>query len=49
MAETATSLFVRGIAKFKKSDIEAGNTDIAAAKAIQADIAEEFAKYGVKP
>jgi hypothetical protein len=44
----ASSLYGRGVAKLKKGDSNAGNSDIAAAKAIQADIAEEFARYGVK-
>jgi tetratricopeptide (TPR) repeat protein len=44
----AASLFGRGVTKLKKGDKNAGSADIAAAKAIQADIAEEFAKYGVR-
>lgn len=43
------SLYGRGLAKLKKGDTAGGNADIAAAKAIQADIAEEFAEYGVRP
>ena len=42
------SLYGRGIAKLRKGDTSGGNADIAAAKAIQSDIAEEFAGYGVK-
>jgi tetratricopeptide (TPR) repeat protein len=45
----APSLYGRGIAKLLKGDTAAGNIDIAAAKAVQANIAEEFAKYGIKP
>jgi tetratricopeptide (TPR) repeat protein len=45
----AYSLYGRGIAKLRKGDTAAGQADIAAAKAAQANIAEEFAKYGVKP
>ena len=43
----AGSLYGRGIAKLKKGD-STGNADINSAKAIQSDIAEEFAGYGVK-
>jgi membrane associated rhomboid family serine protease/Tfp pilus assembly protein PilF len=45
----AASLYGRGLAKLKKGDAGGGEADIAAAKAIQADIAEEFARYGVTP
>jgi hypothetical protein len=45
----AASLYGRGVAKLKKGDSTAGNDDVAAAKAIQADIAEELAKYGIQP
>jgi tetratricopeptide (TPR) repeat protein len=44
----AASLYGRGLAKLKKDDAAGGNADVAAAKAIQSDIAEEFARYGVK-
>jgi tetratricopeptide (TPR) repeat protein len=44
----AGSLYGRGIAKQKKGDRSGGNTDIAAAKAIRADIADEFSRYGVR-
>lgn len=45
----AASLYGRGLAKRKKADSAGGNADIAAAKAIQANIAEEMATvYGVK-
>jgi tetratricopeptide (TPR) repeat protein len=43
----ATSLYGRGIAKLWKRDESGGNSDIASAKAIKPDIAEEFAIYGV--
>jgi hypothetical protein len=43
----ASSLFGRGVAKLKKGDTDGGNADIAAAKAIQADVADEFAGYGI--
>ena len=45
----AYSLYGRGIAKLLKGDTAAGNADITAAKAAQANIAEEFAKYDIKP
>jgi len=41
-------LYVRGMTKLKKGDTAGGNADIASAKAGKADIAEEYAKYGVK-
>ena len=45
----AASLYGRGLAKRNKGDNAGGNADIAAAKAIQANIAEEMATvYGVK-
>jgi tetratricopeptide (TPR) repeat protein len=43
----ADFLYGRGLAKEKKGDAS-GTADIAAAKAINPHIAEEFAKYGVK-
>lgn len=42
-------LYGRGLTKLKKGDIAGGNADIAAAKALEADIAEQFAKDGIKP
>jgi hypothetical protein len=44
----ASSLYGRGIAKTRKGDADAGKRDIAAAKAIQATIADEFAGYGIR-
>ena len=44
----ATALFGRGKARLRNGDTNGGNADIAAAKAIQRDIAEEFASYGIK-
>jgi lipoprotein NlpI len=46
--KAAGSLYGRGVAKLKKDDSAGGNADMAAAKAIQADIAEVFALYRVK-
>ena len=45
----AGSLYGRGVAKARKGDRTGGSADMAAAKAIKADIAEEFARYGVRP
>ena len=47
--KAAAGLYGRGMTKLKKGDVDGGNADIAAAKAILADIAEWGAKYGVKP
>lgn len=44
----AWSLYGRGWAKLKQGDTAAGQADIQAAKRITADIAEQFAGYGVK-
>jgi tetratricopeptide (TPR) repeat protein len=41
------ALFGRGIAKLRKGDTSGGNADIAAAKAIEAEVAERFSEYGV--
>jgi AsmA-like C-terminal region/AsmA family len=43
----ANSLYGRGLAKIK-ADVAGGNLDIAKAKSIQANIAEEFAGYGIR-
>jgi tetratricopeptide (TPR) repeat protein len=45
----SASLYGRGVAKLKKGNNADGNADIDAAKAIKADIAEEYAQFGVKP
>jgi tetratricopeptide (TPR) repeat protein len=45
----AGSLYGRGIAKTRKGDRNGAGTDFAAAKAIKPDIAEEFARYGLRP
>jgi tetratricopeptide (TPR) repeat protein len=46
--ELAGSLYGRGVAKLRGGD-DSGNADLAAAKTVQSDIAEEFARYGVTP
>jgi tetratricopeptide (TPR) repeat protein len=43
----SSALYGRGMARLKKGD-KRGTADIAAAKAINADIAAQFARYGVK-
>jgi hypothetical protein len=47
-AKLASSLYGRGLAKVKKGDGNGGNADIAAAKAIRSNIADEFASYGIE-
>jgi tetratricopeptide (TPR) repeat protein len=46
--QDAAAIYGRGIAKLRKGDA-GGNAEIAAAKAIKAGIAGEFARFGVKP
>ena len=46
--KSAHSLYGRGYARQKKGDAAGGSADIAAAKAIQPDIAEVYAKYGLR-
>ncbi len=48
LPDHADWLFGRGIAKLRKGDSTGGNADIEKAKTIKADIAEEYAKYGIK-
>jgi len=47
-AKQANSLYGRGLAHLMLGNPSQGNEDIAAAKAIKAEIADEFARYGVK-
>jgi tetratricopeptide (TPR) repeat protein len=44
----ASALYGRGIAKLRSGNTSGGNGDIAAAKLIQADIADEFSTYGIR-
>ncbi len=44
----ASSLYGRGIAKIKNDHAAGGNLDIVEAKSIQANVAEEFAGYGIR-
>lgn len=46
-ANDAYSLYGRGVAKLKSGDAAGGAADIAAAKAIQGDIADVYARYGI--
>lgn len=46
--KSAEVLYGRGVAKQKNGDAGGGDADIAAAKEIQSDIAEKYARYGVK-
>lgn len=43
------ALYGRGIAKRRMGDIASGDADMAAAKAIQPDVAQRFKGYGVQP
>ncbi len=43
----APALYGRGIAKLRKGDADGGNADMAAAVALNADVAKEFAKFGL--
>ena len=42
-----SSLFGRGFAKLRRGDLAGGNADITAAKAVEQNIEEEFARYGL--
>jgi uncharacterized caspase-like protein len=44
----ASALYGRGIAKLRIGNSVAGNGDIAAAKLIQSNIADEFERYGIR-
>ncbi len=46
--QQASSLYGRGIAKIRSGNAAGGRKDIAAAKAIDPKIAEEFARYGIR-
>jgi regulator of protease activity HflC (stomatin/prohibitin superfamily) len=47
-SKTQRSPLPRGFAELKKGSAAAGNADIAAAKAVNSKIADEFSRYGVK-
>ena len=44
----AGSLYGRGLAKTRKGDRNGGTADVMLAKSIKSDIAEEFARYGLR-
>jgi lipoprotein NlpI len=44
----ASALYGRGLAKFRKGDKAGSDTDISAAKTIQARIGDNFTRYGVE-
>jgi hypothetical protein len=45
----AGALFVRGLAKLRAGDTEAGGADIKAAESIDYHVAETYAVFGIKP
>ena len=47
--KNAWSLYGRGLAKQHKGNAAAGESDIAAATALQPKIAEEAARHGINP
>jgi hypothetical protein len=44
----ASALYGRGLAKLKNGDKAGGNADISTAKTIQANIGDDFMRYGVQ-
>jgi hypothetical protein len=44
----ASSLYGRGLAKLRSGNMEGGNSDIGAAKAIKSNVADEFAHNGIR-
>jgi len=46
--QIADMLYGRGMSKLRKGDRANGNADIAAARAMQADVAKAFERYGVR-
>jgi lipoprotein NlpI len=44
----ASALYGRGLARLKQGDKAGGDTDISAAETIQANIGDDFARYGVR-
>jgi hypothetical protein len=47
-SKLASALYGRGFAKLKKGDVMGANTDITAAKELDANVLEDFARYGVQ-
>ena len=48
LPDFADSLYGRALAKRKRGDAAGSEADLAASKALRPDVAQEFAKYGVK-
>ena len=48
-AKSPISLYGRGVARRRKGDVAGGDADIAAAKALQANVADVVARWGVSP
>ena len=44
----ASALYGRGVAKLKKGENASGEAEVSAAKAIKPNVAEEFARYGLR-
>jgi tetratricopeptide (TPR) repeat protein len=44
-----SALYIRGLAKMRSGDAAGGKADIDAAIAADADVARQYAKYGVAP
>jgi tetratricopeptide (TPR) repeat protein len=44
----ASALYGRGVAKLRKGENASGEADVSAAKAIKPNVAEEFARYGLR-
>ena len=44
----ASALYGRGVAKLRKGENESGEADVSAARAIKPNVAEEFARYGLR-
>ena len=45
--KNADALYGRGMIKLRKGDVAGGNDDMSSARAVQKDIADDFAKYGL--
>ena len=44
----ASALYGRGVAKLRKGENASGEAEVSAAKAIKPNVAEEFARYGLR-
>ena len=43
------SLYARGLAKIRKGSLTSGRADIAAARAVQPGVQDEFERFGLRP